>query len=65
MSHPRESPPLLFGDFIPLRAGAATNFRRQAAIVASCSERSARSITLPAIVRPPFLPVINTLLADD
>ncbi len=64
-AHPRESPSLLPRDLIPLRVGAATDFRRQAAIVASRSKWRTRSLALLVVVRPPLRPVIDALFIDD
>jgi len=64
-AHPRESPSLLPRDLVPLRVGAATDFRRQAAIVASRSEWGARSLALLVVVRPPLRLVIDALFVDD
>jgi len=63
-AHPGESPPLLPGDLVPLRVGAATDFRRQPAIMASRSEWGSRSLALLVVVRPPLRPVIDTLFVD-
>jgi hypothetical protein len=47
-THSRESP-LLPGEFVPVRVGAATDLRRQAVIVTRRSEWGARSFT-PLVV---------------
>jgi hypothetical protein len=63
-AHSRESPSLLPGDLVPLRVGAATDLRRQVAIVTDRSEWGTRSLAL-LVVRSPLWSVIDSLFVDD
>jgi hypothetical protein len=64
-AHSSQPLPLLPGEFVPLRVGSTTDFRRRPSIVASGSERRARSFALLVVVRPPLRPLIDTLFIDD
>jgi hypothetical protein len=64
-AHPRESPSLLPGEFVPVRVGAATDFRRQAAIMAGRSEWGARPVALVFVEPSPLWPVVETLLLNN
>jgi hypothetical protein len=64
-THPRESPSLLPGKFVPVCVGAASDFRRQAAIVAGRSEWGTRPVAVVFVEPSPLWPVVETLLLNN
>ena len=64
-AHSSGPTPLLPGEFIPLRVGAATDFRRQAAIMASCCEWRARAFSLVFVELSPLRPTVDLVFVDD